>query len=1002
MIKAVIFDLDGVLVRSDFYHTQAWKQASVAAGLPFNDSLAERLRGVGRLESAKIVVKNAGEHWSEEKIQLFAEEKNSIYVGLLQQVSQTDIVPGVKQLLQLLQKRKIPAAVASSSKNARMILDKTGLTPYFSVITDGNEITRTKPDSEIFRKTADALAIPYDSCLVVEDSADGVRAAYELGCPVAGIGSASRLPEVTYSLDETGNLADILETDPMEHLCARLRPIALKENLLSYGMYRVTVLTDCLFRIEKDIFTDEATQVAWYRDHPAVDFTHDMEDEILVVNTRKVTVSINTKNFDKSFVRISGGAPIKMDNAENLLGTCSTLDTNGEHLRENPSVCRYDRDHIPLDMGVCAKNGVAVLDDSKSLLLHENGMLSARTGGTDLYVFAYGHDYYGAVRALYGLCGRTPVVPRWALGNWWSRYHAYTQQEYLDLMDNFEEEKIPISVAVIDMDWHYVQLERDFDLREKGLDAAIYGGSDGWTGYTWNQNLFPNHEIFLQELHRRGMHTTLNLHPALGIRWYEKPYRKMAESMGMNPDDKYVIPFQIANDRFVRNYLQLLHHPLEEEGVDFWWIDWQQGKESGLEGLDPLWALNHYHYLDNAHRTGEGLILSRYAGIGSHRYPVGFSGDTHMDWEFLDYMPYFTATAANVGYGWWSHDIGGHHRGLRDEELYMRWLQFGVFSPINRIHCCPAEVTSKEPWTLSSPMRAMAEKWFQLRHRLVPYLYSASWINMKDGIPLIRPMYYEWPEEEAAYAADHQYMFGDLLVAPITERSADLGMAKKKVWLPEGEWTDVFTNHTYAGNRWINVFRDSGAMPVFAKSGTILPLDATVTNSCDKPNSLDIYIYSGKGSYILREEENEGIVFSVDNSSHNQLKVFISGNRRKIKYHVFFKNIEDGSCRLKINGKEVSAVTKHNRCLQVYLTLDAADCAEITVDCAPRDKPAVVRERVLQCFIRLPLDNFYKERQWEAAKACENTDDWSRWIDSLNLGSVGKEMMKERLYSICV
>ena len=103
--------------------------------------------------------------------------------------------------------------------------------------------------------------------------------------------------------------------------------------------------------------------------------------------------------------------------------------------------------------------------------------------------------------------------------------------------------------------------------------------------------------------------------------------------------------------------------------MDFWWLDWQQGTVTDIPGLDPLWALNHYHTLDSGRKDKRPLILSRYAGLGSHRYPIGFSGDSHMTWKSLDFQPYFTNNAANAGYTWWSHDIGGHMRGIQDDEL---------------------------------------------------------------------------------------------------------------------------------------------------------------------------------------------------------------------------------------------------------------------------------------------------------------------------------------------
>ena len=491
------------------------------------------------------------------------------------------------------------------------------------------------------------------------------------------------------------------------------------------------------------------------------------------------------------------------------------------------------------------------------------------------------------------------------------------------------------------------------------------------------------------------MHVSLNLHPALGVRWYERPYRAMAERMGVDPSEKQVVPFQIANPRFVNAYLEVLHHPLEDEGVDFWWIDWQQGKTSALAGLDPLWALNHYHYLDSVQRRGEGLILSRYAGVGSHRYPVGFSGDTHMDWEFLDYLPYFTATAANVGYGWWSHDIGGHHRGLRDEELYLRWLQFGVFSPINRLHCCPSVTASKEPWTFTAPVRAMAEKWLRLRRRLVPYLYSASWNNTFEGVPPVRPMYYEWPEEAAAYEADHQYLFGELLVAPITEKSQKRGIAAKRVWLPPGRWTDIFTGGTYTGGRWVTVWRDSGSMPVFARAGCILPLEAAQDNACSAPETLDVFVYTGDGSYDLIEENGARTRFSV-HSAHGSLRLRICG-ARKLTYHICFKNVEDGACSLTVAGRPAQPVLRRNRCLQASFTLEASENAELRVTWREKDDGEAVRERMLQCFLRQELDNQYKEAQWENAKNIVDRAAWLEWIEALALDDVEKGLLKEQL-----
>ena len=154
---------------------------------------------------------------------------------------------------------------------------------------------------------------------------------------------------------------------------------------------------------------------------------------------------------------------------------------------------------------------------------------------------------------------------------------------------------------------------------------------------------------------------TLNVHPADGVRAHEKAYPAMAKALGVDAAHEDKIPFAPTDRAFMDAYFQYLHHPHEAIGVDFWWIDWQQGEDSALENVDPLWLLNHQHFLDSGRDGRQPLTFSRYAGIGSHRYPIGFSGDTVTTWESLDFQPYFTATASNVGYSWWSHEIGRAH-----------------------------------------------------------------------------------------------------------------------------------------------------------------------------------------------------------------------------------------------------------------------------------------------------------------------------------------------------
>ncbi len=790
---------------------------------------------------------------------------------------------------------------------------------------------------------------------------------------------------------------------------AETRPLARPENIVVFGRIRVTVLGERLFRVEQSEsgrFCNEATLAVWFRNQVPVDFRAWQEKDRIVITTAAVTLSLDPGDLSASEAKFANGGTARLDNEGNLFGTLCTLDTNGEHLRLYPSINRYDRAHIRLEPGVVSRSGVAVYDDSETILLGEDGLPKPREQAeTDWYVFAFEQDYAGAVLALYSLCGKPPVLPRWSLGNWWSRYWPYTQQEYLDLMDNFADDGIPISVAVIDIDWHHIAIDKTFGITANGLNDEAHGGTDGWTGYSWNTALFPDHKALLQELHARGMHTTLNLHPAQGIRWYEDRYAAVAEKMGVDPETKLRVPFAIENERFVETYFNDLHHPLEDEGVDFWWIDWQQGEKSGLGGLNPLWALNHYHFFDSKSRNGQGLILSRYAGIGSHRYPVGFSGDTHMDWEFLRYMPYFTSTASNAGYTWWSHDIGGHHRGERSEELYLRWLQFGVFSPINRIHNCPSEVTAKEPWSYSLPTRLTAARWFQLRRRMVPFLYTRSVLTNETGEPLIAPMYYRWPEEARAYESFDQYLFGDtLIVAPIVNPSAADGLAFADVWLPEGNWTDVFTRVRYRGGRVVRMVRDCGSIPVLAQDGAILPLDRGLDNACTLPVELDVHVFAGNGAFTLVEHNGSSRLetrFAVRQDSEGTLRFTVESDLDETlparAFHIWFVNIEDSALSAQIDGEPVAPKTRHNRCLQVELLLTRGQTAELTLKPAQKSELEQVKARLLACAVQVPQDNLVKERWWRALETCADFGSLRVGVEVLPISDVWKDCLRERL-----
>ena len=554
------------------------------------------------------------------------------------------------------------------------------------------------------------------------------------------------------------------------------------------------------------------------------------------------------------------------------------------------------------------------------------------------------------------------MLPDYALGNWWSRYHRYTQEEYQNLMLRFERENIPFSVAVVDMDWHYVnEIPED-------VKAQPYSQSPGWTGYTWNPELFPDYRAFLTFLADHNLKTALNLHPADGCRKHEIMYPKMAEALGLDASAGEKIKFDILDPDFMEKYFDILHHPYEDEGVNFWWMDWQQGKDyhwihepnrdgklaDPREKLDPLWMLNHLHILDISRNGKRPMFFSRYAGLGSHRYPVGFSGDTIITWKSLAFQPYFTANASNAGYGWWSHDIGGHMCGLRDDELTVRWMQLGVFSPINRLHSSSNPFSGKEPWNLAPYPCSVAKDWLRLRHQLFPYIYTMNYRCHNGLEPLVQPMYYEYPECSEAYASPDQFFFGsELMVAPIVEKNDPVDLlGKADVWFPEGDWFDIFTGDRYAGGRRMNVYRDLSGYPVFAKAGAILPLDkAYADNKLTNREELDIHVFPGAdNSFTLYQDEGEGSrfeeghfattkfslkwgekkIFTVE-SSEGDLKVI----PKKRTLNVMFRAMEkEPELRVTVNGKQAKytcVFDKEAHTATVTLMLKSVETAAIEI-----------------------------------------------------------------------
>ena len=707
-------------------------------------------------------------------------------------------------------------------------------------------------------------------------------------------------------------------------------PVAQTAAVVAGAHVRFTLLTPRLIRMEYSpsvVFEDRPSQAFWFRHQPVPAFTVNQTAESIQIETDYLALDyhITSEGITQQTLSVKLKESGKVwhygeRDRENLRGTARTLDGVKGTIR--------------LEHGLMSRKGWALVDDSSSLVFDQNGWLNNRQGqgALDLYFFGYNHDYQGCLNDYAKVSGRTPVIPRWVLGNWWSRYWPYRQEELKALIEDFRQHEVPLSVCIIDMDWHITKTGNE---------------SSGWTGYTWNKELFQEPYAFIDWLHQQGLRTALNLHPGDGVYPHEETYPQMADIMGIDPASREPVQFDITDPRFTRAYFDVLHHPMEEKGVDFWWLDWQQGTRSKVTNLDPLWWLNHLHFNDLG-RDGKKrpFIFSRWGGLGNQRYPIGFSGDTVVSWESLAFQPYFTSTAANVGYGWWSHDIGGHMGGKEDGELYTRWVQFGVFSPILRLHSTYNAYQDRRPWGYDSDVLRVVRGAMQLRHAFIPYLYSMAWRNTLQNVPLITPMYHAYPEDEEAYHCQDQYIYGsELLVAPfLTPRNAETRLSRGSVWIPgtkETSWFNFFTGERLSGGRWYAQYGELEDIPVFARAGAIVPLGPRVAwGGVDNPLELNLLLFPGAdNTFELVEDdgsanpyEGEHVCRTVIEQlwEENELQLTVNavqGNTAVVPaervYHLLWRGVrEPETIELQINGKFLEAKWEYD---QAHETLRIAN-----------------------------------------------------------------------------
>ena len=412
----------------------------------------------------------------------------------------------------------------------------------------------------------------------------------------------------------------------------------------------------------------------------------------------------------------------------------------------------------------------------------------------------------------------------------------------------------------------------------------------GWTGYTWNKLLFPDPDAFLKKIHEEGLKPrSICIRPPAFSRG-SRPIRPWPSAMGIDPATKKYVPFDITDKKLATNYFNLVLHPLEKQGIDFWWLDWQQEPDDQAARREPTWWLNYVHFTDQQREGKRPLLFHRWGGLGNHRYQIGFSGDTISVWDSLAFQPWFTATAANVGYAYWSHDIGGHMPGAVDPELYTRWVQFGAFSPILRTHTTKNPDAERRIWAYPEPYSSVLRSTFQLRYALQPYIYTEARRTYDTGVAFFRPLYYDWPEDDAAYTSKDEYIFGDqMLAAPVTAPADKVsGLATEKIWLPEGEWIEWPTGKHFTGPATVERSFSIEQIPVYLRAGAIVPMQPPMLYTGEKPvDPLIVNVWplepGASSSYSVYEDSGVSVEYQRGVFARTPIKAAQTGDTLRVE-----------------------------------------------------------------------------------------------------------------------
>lgn len=594
-----------------------------------------------------------------------------------------------------------------------------------------------------------------------------------------------------------------------------------QKNIITGDKYRFSILSPRLIRIEynKDNkFENRATSLVVKRNFGSTNFT---------VEQTELSLTITTEYFTLTYVK---GTPMNSKNLKvKVNGTDREWYPSHKEIRNLGSInysLDYLENNLKLDKGLYSFDGFATIDDSTNLVL-ENDNFIPREPTYDMYLFVYNKDLGLCLQDYFNLTGYPPMIPRYTLGTWWYKNDPYNMYDIDNILKEFYDNHLPISVFLLGDKWHN---------REEN--------------FTYDRTLFDTN-ILNKYYKSKRVKFGLTINPELPIYPKDPLFNTLSNAIN-NYDNKY-LSFIPLNNNTISVYLNTVISNLKSTGINIFNIDYNNEKDK-----QGLFLLNHYHYVI-ANLNEVGVILSRNPGIAPHRYPIIYSGQTRVSWDTLKVLPTYNNSAANLGITWHAHAIGGYYGGIEDDELYLRYIQFGVFNPIFILAGDTGKYYKREPWKWNQLNLSVIRTYMQLRNKLIPYIYNEGYNYHEYGVPLIQPLYYKYPKiyDEPNYV--NQYFFGSrIMISPIIKKkNIEMNRVVQRIFIPSGTWYDYFSGKKFAGNKYyVNFYKDED-YPIFVKEGSIIPM--SLDDTSDLPRNMEIQIFPAENglysSYELYEDD---------------------------------------------------------------------------------------------------------------------------------------------------